>query len=423
MSKHGLSRDELCQGIPPKKKSRIRLRYNNLDIDSNNSMTWNCPTCTFTNKDTYLQCKICTTIKPHKNSSNDSSSDNHSNANNHSHDEKQDIKSNKSVTCPKCSSESVIIIEGKTSQENKENGSSNSNNNKNELIKMNKTYHECLKCLITFCDECKSIPFHFDYDTCQEYKDYEKALKMQFEMDTTLSAVSNNNINKNNQESGVEIIMDTCFLISNVFTIEEQIELYDIIMNTSKDFLSATSQFFGFNQIYSAHRRDLFFQAPNMIVKSNQFCQMQKLIGDNKFYYKFAKYVDKVVKIVKKLQAKQSCLCFPQKNQCRNISAIEYPVPNGSIPRHCDEMSGWILLFSLGCKPNFYIQNPKINNGFEKLIDFKSGSVLIFDSSVNAGVNHEIKSIQPNTCPKLLGDKRSKLKTTRVSVQFRVAKG
>lgn len=105
---------------------------------------------------------------------------------------------------------------------------------------------------------------------------------------------------------------------------------------------------------------------------------------------------------------------FRKKYKCNQISATEYPVPHGGIDKHCDKLNGWVLLFSLGCKPKLFVQNGKLNDSVEKMIDFRSASVLIFDSSTKAKICHGIKGIEANTCPKPLEDRSKSLKSTMV---------
>ena len=456
MSKHSLVEeelfdDELLADMQPPPKKRQRMGQNDKGNSNNNSGTWSCTTCTFANKHTNLQCEICDTIKP---STNDDdivttvSLNNNSNINDKDDDDNDQKKEDATATnvCPKCGEE-AIIIERKMSD-----AANNSSNDKFDCKDVNwndhdiSIYLECFKCSITFCGECQNIPFHFDYKTCKDYKDYEKALKIQFQTD-------NDGDDDINPMLCVDTIMDNCFLISNIFTIEQQIQLYDQIVNSSqiKQIGMVVNSGNVSNALFRQTFRPLFMQHHYADTSSfgGFFRQQngQKFSGQVNLHYRFAKYVDHVVKIVKKLKETDEnfCVGFPTKYKCTYISAIEYSAPKGTIVKHCDHMKGWVLLFSLGCKPDFYVQhipNHNLNGHFwagrgikadnkgtqkikcgEELIDFNSGSVLIFDSSQEAAVYHEIKSIQSHTCPKLLGDKRSSLKTTRVSLQFRIVQG
>ena len=472
MSKHFLSEDDSFGDEsfadtqpPPKKKPRNNRQHgtaveksnivnNDDDHDQNktdlsdNSQSWNCAVCTFTNNNIHSQCVICDNVRP-KTNVNINKEENvantaptttyHENKDNNDQEEKQDEKeAKKDIVCPKCKGKNVIIIERDTCMAPviADSYASSNCNDKITSSKVrsnsNQVFHECLKCSVTFCVQCQTIPFHFNYPTCEEYKDYEQALKLQFEMDgiNALNSRDNKDIMDINAMLCFDTIMDKCFLISNIFTIEQQIELYDQILSASKD-LSNHVKHRGTNSAHVPMR--LLFGQWHMHYASNDIYVSQK--QQVNVHYRFAKYVDNVVKIIRKLQQtdKSFCAGFPTKYQCNYVSALEYPTPRGTIRKHCDDMEGWVLLFSLGCKPNFYVSgNPNANSlgltfdnkkTFQELIDFNSGSVLIFDSSPHAAVYHEIRSIQANTCPKLLGDKRSRLKNVRVSLQFRIVEG
>ena len=156
----------------------------------------------------------CNTIKPHvknKMYHNNTDYDNDNGAKNESNS--TEIETYR--VCPRCVKKKVIIIKCKTNTNANEHLCTFSNGIKN--------YHECLKCSITFCGQCKSISFHFGHPQCQQYADYQQALKPQFGVVAT--AGHGNNIEEkhshtNNENSihllSVDSIMNKCFLISNI---------------------------------------------------------------------------------------------------------------------------------------------------------------------------------------------------------------
>ena len=103
------------------------------------------------------------------------------------------------------------------------------------------------------------------------------------------------------------------------------------------------------------------------------------------------------------------------------MGAIEYPAPNATFSNHCDHLDGWVILYSIGCKPNFYVSKGS-QNIEKKYVDFNSGCVLIFDSTTKANIMHEIAGIKSKTCPDQLSEQVPHLKNCRISLQFRIIK-
>lgn len=96
-----------------------------------------------------------------------------------------------------------------------------------------------------------------------------------------------------------------------------------------------------------------------------------------------------------------------------SVGVIRYTAPNGRFPEHvdhCNDQNGWVFLLSLGCKAEFSVQKRLSRNGTsntlntekqkEKLqVELNSGDVLIFDPSSEAAISHGVVSIVPSTCP------------------------
>eukprot|EP01084_Bolivina_argentea_P251823 422510_1 len=128
------------------------------------------------------------------------------------------------------------------------------------------------------------------------------------------------------------------------------------------------------------------------------------------------------------LHSKNKNINFPKGNNYKfnNFKAKQYSVPNGNIFNHCDTQKGWVLLFSIGCTPNFYVQHKQYTPKEWLLlkddikVDFTSGSVIVFDSSKQAGIFHRIDSIENDTCPIQVEQKCPKLKINRIGLQVRL---
>jgi len=86
-----------------------------------------------------------------------------------------------------------------------------------------------------------------------------------------------------------------------------------------------------------------------------------------------------------------------------SIGVIRYGAPNERFPEHidhCNDPNGWVILLSLGCTAKFTVRGSK--DAPKRVIDLASGSVLVFDPSSNATIQHGVASILPSTCPEAL---------------------
>jgi alkylated DNA repair dioxygenase AlkB len=119
-----------------------------------------------------------------------------------------------------------------------------------------------------------------------------------------------------------------------------------------------------------------------------------------------------------------------------------YPAPGGRLKAHVDCILGWIVIFSLGCDARFFFQAPKQRAasscssahsnaavsyfsspetvlGERRLVQLRSGDVMIFNGSPAAGIVHGIEEVLPRTCPPHFD--ASCLSSGRIALQFRQA--
>jgi len=107
-----------------------------------------------------------------------------------------------------------------------------------------------------------------------------------------------------------------------------------------------------------------------------------------------------------------------QSNQWRSdrLNCVLYPI-GSMLGRHCDNMSGYVILFSFGCDAKFFLQ--KLSNKHRKngtLVNMKSGDVIIFEASHEQRVLHGVDCIIPNSAPKHF---ENILANARIGLQLR----
>ena len=208
-----------------------------------------------------------------------------------------------------------------------------------------------------------------------------------------------------NLSSAIQIILPTCFLIKNVLSISEQINLYNAIIKSS--------QISGIN-INKLNRK----KNNNNLININTNDKNHEKQLSNVYF----DCINKIVQFINdNIHSKGIKVDFPKGNDYKfnNIKAKQYNAPNGNIFNHCDTQNGWVILLSIGCTPNFYVQHKQLLTNDIK-VDFMSGSVIVFDSSKKAGIFHRIDSIQNNTCPHELAQQCPRLKQCRIGLQVRL---
>eukprot|EP01127_Copromyxa_protea_P013068 TRINITY_DN3472_c0_g1_i7.p1 TRINITY_DN3472_c0_g1~~TRINITY_DN3472_c0_g1_i7.p1 ORF type:complete len:816 (-),score=119.03 TRINITY_DN3472_c0_g1_i7:154-2280(-) len=94
-------------------------------------------------------------------------------------------------------------------------------------------------------------------------------------------------------------------------------------------------------------------------------------------------------------------------------TAFLYPA-DGKLKGHCDNLKGWVCLFSLGSTCRFWINGPSMKS--TRCIELASGDCLIYNSSKEAKIYHGIFDIIPGTCPKYFP---AKYHRCRISLHFR----
>eukprot|EP01084_Bolivina_argentea_P220691 373975_1 len=211
---------------------------------------------------------------------------------------------------------------------------------------------------------------------------------------------------KNNVKSNAYFVeySNGCVLIRNGLNIDEQCELYETLLISTKYPLD--------NKRYKNSKA----MTCEIVSKWDMF---------NPLHYKrdygmriLDKYVNKSLQYLYTFKTK-TIYDINDYNKLQ-IRASKYTYPKGKLIPHCDGFPGFIILIALGCDVNFMIKSHLFNNKNQEInFVFKSGDIVIFDSSTKANIIHEVKGVVPNTCPNEILNKYSEFKQTRISIQWR----
>ena len=190
-----------------------------------------------------------------------------------------------------------------------------------------------------------------------------------------------------------------CILLHNAMTMEEQIELFDVIKKEHASMPAAMQTGNGVSFVVDdAFTQSLPFQ---IVSKARGF------IEDNYQTKGLAKDVSKF---------KLFC-----------CDALTYQYPDGSLSRHCDGRRdrSVVFLYSLGCTAKFYVHTPEMGGDAYKdgkVLDFQSGDMLFFEATKAASMVHGVDSVdEASTCPPALKRAHAELAQSRVSLQIRAS--
>jgi len=109
-----------------------------------------------------------------------------------------------------------------------------------------------------------------------------------------------------------------------------------------------------------------------------------------------------------------ACDNIPPAYRIDYITSFKYSCSKGKLTGHCDKVTGWVVLFSLGCAANFWVKGKEMRS--KHSFAFESGDVLIFNGGSEFNIQHGITSISAGTAPSHF---QGSLDEWRVSIQFR----
>ncbi len=218
----------------------------------------------------------------------------------------------------------------------------------------------------------------------------------------------------------VDVVVEKdCFWVHNILTIKEQIQVFEDILERSKN-------------VDNTQKRPCMNPSPKTLLfdgHKSTLCFRKKRENNDDFESDetpasmSSVYDELILRRVSSLVAehvgeKERNGAMPGLQYDRySVGVIRYAAPNGIFPEHidhCNDANGWVFLMSLGCTARFSVQKkpPKTNrinaavanaiNVVEtnkEVLELKSGDVLVFDPSTEAAILHGVNSIIPSTCP------------------------
>lgn len=208
--------------------------------------------------------------------------------------------------------------------------------------------------------------------------------------------------------STVEVLVQgRCCWIQNALTVEEQIDIFNDILEQTK-------------HVDNSRQRPCMNPSPKTLIFNNQNPTLSfgktrrgKFNDDDDNEGCSLSSVYKSLILQRAISLASQHLVHPQNNNNMNrfvynrysVGVIRYKAPNEAFPEHidhCNDPNGWVVLLSLGCTAKFTVQKEEQTGSKKKIVELKSGDILVFDPSTKAAVKHGVSSIVPSTCPELL---------------------
>ena len=176
----------------------------------------------------------------------------------------------------------------------------------------------------------------------------------------------------------MEVLDKECFLLRNLLSLEEQVELFEFIEKNDK--------------------------SPNTDGKPPVLSPAPKtlLLGDDgyplkKYEFAGASLANQIVKKATDRLKAQNMSVMRGFDLCQfkslSLGAIRYEAPHGRFPPHVDHCNeSFVFLASIGCTANFMIRGPRMAQ--PKRVQFFSGDMLVFNASTEANILHAVESIE-----------------------------
>ena len=208
--------------------------------------------------------------------------------------------------------------------------------------------------------------------------------------------------------SSVEVLLQDgpCYLIRNCLTLSEQISIYNDILNRSKDIdntnkicMNPTPK----TLIFNGNQSTLKFSKGddnvyNQLIIHHANANLQEYAHQNNN----SQLLELITSYTSPSYESSSTETHKQPSSM-SVAVIRYKSPNDNFPLHIDHTNdnSYVYLLNLGCSANFIVKGP---NEKKKEFIFKSGDVLVFDPSSNAGILHGVDSINVNDFPTMNDD-------------------
>ena len=211
----------------------------------------------------------------------------------------------------------------------------------------------------------------------------------------------------------IEEFEERCILLRNLLSIGEQIELFGELEEEEQESSTKLEKHLGSKYDKDKIRKD---GTASMFTRQN-------ISGDLLTEYCADSIYSKIIqKAINSLQSNYKLKCMNlDERKLGHIQALKYISPNGNFKNHVDKFFGdnIVLLFSLGCTANFYLNTPKMKN--EQIFKFQSGDMLCFDANSSAKIMHGILNIDDkSSSPQPLQSKYPNASKYRIGFQLRM---
>jgi len=218
------------------------------------------------------------------------------------------------------------------------------------------------------------------------------------------------NCNNNSEEEAVveTLVEDECFLLRNLWSVEEQLRLYEYILQHDKTPSQPQPACMNPSPKTLVLGQD---GNPCIHYTPDDFTVVNELVEDGIAALSLSRNTKAAkTKILGRISL--------SRYKSLSMATIRYEAPHGKFPPHVDHCDNSVVfLMTLGCTANFMVQGPTTPKIEFKL---KSGDLLIFNASSQAKILHAVTSIEDNTAPDLLTQKYSTLQHHRLGVQCRM---
>mmetsp|Transcript_117639 Transcript_117639/g.329402 ORF Transcript_117639/g.329402 Transcript_117639/m.329402 type:complete len:273 (-) Transcript_117639:29-847(-) len=219
-----------------------------------------------------------------------------------------------------------------------------------------------------------------------------------------------NNCNNNSEEEAVveTLVEDECFLLRNLWSVEEQLRLYEYILQHDKTPSQPQPACMNPSPKTLILGQD---GNPSLQCTPDKFTVVNELVEDGIAALSLSRNTKAAkTKILGRISL--------SRYKSLSMATIRYEAPHDKFPPHVDHCDNSVVfLTTLGCTANFMVQGPTTPKIEFK---FKSGDLLIFNASSQANILHAVTSIEDNTAPDLLTQKYPALQHQRLGVQCRM---
>jgi hypothetical protein len=206
----------------------------------------------------------------------------------------------------------------------------------------------------------------------------------------------------------VEPLDTECFLLRNLLSLEEQIELFEYIAKNDNTPSPGSD---GKPPVLSPAPKTLLLGDDGSPLRNYKF-------SDTSVVNQFVKKASERLKAQDLNVVRGFDLC---QFKSLSMAAIRYEAPHGRFPPHVDHCNeSFVFLASMGCTANFMVKGPTMVEA--KRLKLFSGDMLVFNSSTEANILHAVESIDEtgSAVGVSLASKFPVLRVHRYGIQIRM---